>query len=66
MPPMYRTPDERKIAVVAAAGVALHALLSSNVGTVDGHKLVGSTDLVAVAFDVAEAFLTEAERRFGP
>ena len=62
MPLMYRTPDERKIAVVAAAGVAMHALISSNFLS---DPPAEAPALVVKAFDLAEAFLAEAERRFG-
>jgi hypothetical protein len=64
--PLYKDPDQRNMAVTAAAGVALHAMVAGNIGTVDGQKLKGGPDLVAAAFDIAELFIAEAERRFGP
>lgn len=62
MPPMYRTPEERKIAVVAAAGVAMHALVSSNFLSEPPKE---APALAVTAFEIAEAFLAEADRRFG-
>lgn len=50
----------REVLVTLAAGVALHALIATGrlSATVDG------TPLVSAAFDIAEKFVAEAERRF--
>lgn len=61
--PLFKSPDERMIAVTAGAAVVLHALICAN----ENGPLGRSTrSLVPEAFEVAEAFIAEAERRFGP
>lgn len=50
-------PKDRAQAVIAAAGVALHALISSG-----RDELAGSTG-VKLAFNIAELFIAEAEAR---
>jgi hypothetical protein len=55
--PLIKSDDERKLMLVAAAGIALHALLSNKPPS----QL--ATGLVREAFEVAEAFIAEAERR---
>jgi hypothetical protein len=53
---LINSDDERKLMLVAAAGIALHGLLSGDRGSPDGK-------LVREAFDLAELFIAEAERR---
>jgi hypothetical protein len=63
---LYSTPEERAHALVIAAAVATHAVVS---GAQFGHTLnteEGRNDVVTLAFDLAEKFLAEAERRIGP
>ena len=54
---LFSNPQERKEAVVIAAGVALHALLSH-----DGGKNYADGGICR-AFSLAEAFIKEAEKR---
>ena len=58
---LFKDPTERKSITVAAAGIALHALLSRpDTTTVDDKT-------VKAAFDIAVSFVAEAERLFnGP
>lgn len=48
--------QERQGAITVAAGVAAHALLNHNGGYTPA-------ELASLAFDYAEAFVAEAERR---
>lgn len=63
--PLFKTSDERKLALVAGAAVAMHALIANGVlehGAAGGGPLQVSS-AVTHAFNIAEAFLAEAERR---
>jgi hypothetical protein len=54
MSKLFKDAEERYQALVIMAGVAMHALIASKVGTVS---------TTPTAFDIAEQFLAEAERR---
>jgi hypothetical protein len=54
---LFKNSEERVIAVTAAAGIALHGLLSS------GRADPNIERVVEGAFAIADAFIAEAERR---
>lgn len=63
--PLFENDEERRMAIIVAAGVALHALISSG-GAMPRMAGVGPqpvNGLVDGAFIIGETFINEAERR---
>jgi hypothetical protein len=61
--PLFKNDEERRMALIAAAGVALHGLLAGGAEHGPGSGPLSTPGLVQRAFEIGEAFVADAARR---